>query len=85
MKIHTESGSVWEIEPKVEGYRIRRLVNGMPAPDNVRATEGWRDALAITDIVVGRPIRISWRLRDGVTEATLTSNVISILLDTDAN
>lgn len=82
MKIFTASGSIYEIEPLPSGYRIRRLVNGAPAEDNVRATEQWRHAIEITEPLIGVPILIVWCRRKKVLETTLTSNVVGITRDT---
>jgi hypothetical protein len=84
-KVHTESGSIYEIEPNIggNGYRVRRLVNGAPAADNVRATEEWREALEVTPPIVGQPMIIAWAQVGGITQSTLTSYVVYVTTDTN--
>lgn len=78
MKIFTESGSIYEIESQTEGYRVRRLINGAPALDNVRATEQWRMALRVSEPIVGEPMLIAWRWNGAVLETTQTSPILHI-------
>ena len=77
--MHTETGSVYEVQPKSGGgYRVRRLINGAPAPDNVCATAQWRNAMHVSKPVVGRPMMIEWGWCGDILEATCTSYVTSI-------
>ena len=85
MKVQTESGSVYEVEPQQEGFRVRRLINGAPARDNVRATQQWRAAVNVSEPTMGQRMLIEWAVYHErstvVVESTLTSAVTKILKD----
>ena len=57
-RVHTESGSVYDVDP--DGMKIRR-VHGRHGPADTQPQDGiWRQFIGLDGPTVGRPMAVYW-------------------------
>ena len=77
MKIHTETGSIYEIDE--DNKTICRLSGVLdPTPRQGKDTISKPYETLMGGIELGNPVIIVWYFEEGVAKSTITSNVVKI-------
>ena len=79
MVIHTETGSIYEINEKEK--KIRRITGEGNPTERVGKDGSWKDYLNIDilDTMSGdKQMLIIWKIEDGVARSTLTSIIVKM-------